>query len=65
MSFEERIFIDIEVPISPDLAGREAKHAIEHAIKRKLEEIPTEIYEQLRDECNIIVFRSVRPKGGP
>ena len=62
---EARIALDFEIPVPEFDKAVNVKHVIEHAIKRKLEEIPTDVYRKLTDECNIIQFRTVRKKGGP
>jgi len=62
---EARIALDFEIQVPEFDKAVNVKHIIEHAIKRKLEEVPTDVYRKLTDECNVIQFRTVRKKGTP
>jgi hypothetical protein len=64
MTHENRIFIDVEVPAPKQDDAAAIKKAVEAAIQEKLEAISTDLYAKINEHRNIIIFRSVRKKGG-
>jgi hypothetical protein len=64
-SWEDELRLKIDVPVEENDAAETVKAAVIAAIEKKLEEIPTDVFDRLGDDESFIVFRTVRPKGGP
>jgi hypothetical protein len=62
-SWEDELRLNVEVRVDSADLGETVKAAVIAAIEKKLEEVPTDVFAHLGVDKNLIVFRTVRPKG--